>query len=311
MSASAPSHSYGIGGDASAVFTVEGNKSGGLAEKLAAQREKDRTEFEARKAALESETNRVTSTMDDRFAATSSGAEPSSRMGGFFTIDSFRRAQRGEDPIVPSAAPISSEANAAAVAAAAGAAVKAAAAAAGDKRKRAALSFIDDLDGDEESPPSASSSRAGPRGQQPPPANPLSSSTSSVAPSSSSAVSSSSAASAPQNEAAPVSSTAAASSASTASSSTLMPRAGAASSGLLVQQFPSSSSPAASSSAASFKLGKDPSVNTDFLPDKEREASEAALRASLRAQWLAEQDRVKKEKVRGRRIALCEQESLC
>ena len=36
---------------------------------------------------------------------------------------------------------------------------------------------------------------------------------------------------------------------------------------------------------------------TDFLPDKQREAEEAALRASLRAEWLAEQDRIRKEKL--------------
>ncbi len=33
------------------------------------------------------------------------------------------------------------------------------------------------------------------------------------------------------------------------------------------------------------KLGKDPTARTDFLPDKEREAEEGAVRAQLRKEY--------------------------
>ena len=42
---------------------------------------------------------------------------------------------------------------------------------------------------------------------------------------------------------------------------------------------------------------KNPNVSTRFLPDKEREAAAAALRAKLEEQWHAEQDRLKAEKL--------------
>jgi protein FAM50 len=38
-------------------------------------------------------------------------------------------------------------------------------------------------------------------------------------------------------------------------------------------------------------------LTTDFLPDAEREAREAALRAQLAAEWRAEQERVRAEKI--------------
>eukprot|EP00668_Euglena_longa_P029445 GGOE01036793.1.p1 GENE.GGOE01036793.1~~GGOE01036793.1.p1 ORF type:complete len:337 (-),score=133.43 GGOE01036793.1:176-1186(-) len=42
-------------------------------------------------------------------------------------------------------------------------------------------------------------------------------------------------------------------------------------------------------------FGKDPEVDTSFLPDREREEEEARLRKQLQAEWLAEQERLKKE----------------
>ncbi|OAY84017.1 protein XAP5 CIRCADIAN TIMEKEEPER [Ananas comosus] len=43
------------------------------------------------------------------------------------------------------------------------------------------------------------------------------------------------------------------------------------------------------------KLGKDPSVETSFLPDREREAEEQEERERLRKQWLREQEMIKNE----------------
>ncbi|KAJ6804784.1 protein XAP5 CIRCADIAN TIMEKEEPER isoform X2 [Iris pallida] len=43
------------------------------------------------------------------------------------------------------------------------------------------------------------------------------------------------------------------------------------------------------------KLGKDPTVETSFLPDSEREAEEQAERERLRKQWLREQELIKNE----------------
>ncbi|KAL3529633.1 hypothetical protein ACH5RR_008955 [Cinchona calisaya] len=44
-----------------------------------------------------------------------------------------------------------------------------------------------------------------------------------------------------------------------------------------------------------WKFGKDPTVETSFLPDSEREAEEQAERERLRKQWLLEQERIKNE----------------
>ncbi|MBA0799279.1 hypothetical protein Gohar_009805, partial [Gossypium harknessii] len=43
------------------------------------------------------------------------------------------------------------------------------------------------------------------------------------------------------------------------------------------------------------KFGKDPSVETSFLPDSEREAEEQAERERLRKQWVLEQEQIKNE----------------
>lgn len=43
------------------------------------------------------------------------------------------------------------------------------------------------------------------------------------------------------------------------------------------------------------KLGKDPTVETSFLPDSEREAEEQAERERLRKQWLREQELIRNE----------------
>ncbi|KAF0890308.1 hypothetical protein E2562_002720 [Oryza meyeriana var. granulata] len=43
------------------------------------------------------------------------------------------------------------------------------------------------------------------------------------------------------------------------------------------------------------KLGKDPTVETGFLPDRGREAEEQAERERLKKQWLCEQELIKNE----------------
>eukprot|EP00026_Physarum_polycephalum_P006673 Phypoly_transcript_06724.p1 GENE.Phypoly_transcript_06724~~Phypoly_transcript_06724.p1 ORF type:complete len:352 (+),score=77.40 Phypoly_transcript_06724:60-1058(+) len=45
------------------------------------------------------------------------------------------------------------------------------------------------------------------------------------------------------------------------------------------------------------KFGKDPKVNTSFLPDKDREESDAKERQRLTEEWLAEQERIKSESI--------------
>jgi len=45
------------------------------------------------------------------------------------------------------------------------------------------------------------------------------------------------------------------------------------------------------------KLGKDPTVATSFLPDREREEAERAIREELRKEWLAKQEDMKDEDV--------------
>lgn len=43
------------------------------------------------------------------------------------------------------------------------------------------------------------------------------------------------------------------------------------------------------------KLGKDPTVRTDFLPDKDREAMEEELRQKLKQEWVDQQEAIKNE----------------
>lgn len=45
------------------------------------------------------------------------------------------------------------------------------------------------------------------------------------------------------------------------------------------------------------RITKNPLVNTDFLPDRERELKEAEERARLAAEWRKEQERIKQEKI--------------
>jgi len=45
------------------------------------------------------------------------------------------------------------------------------------------------------------------------------------------------------------------------------------------------------------KFGKDPKVNTAFLPDKEREEMEAKERQRLAEEWSAEQEKIKSEPI--------------
>lgn len=45
------------------------------------------------------------------------------------------------------------------------------------------------------------------------------------------------------------------------------------------------------------KLAKNPTVDTSFLPDREREQQEREMREQLRQQWLREQELMKTEEV--------------
>lgn len=45
------------------------------------------------------------------------------------------------------------------------------------------------------------------------------------------------------------------------------------------------------------RFGKNPNVDTSFLPDKEREAEEDAFREKLRQEWVERQERLKNEEI--------------
>lgn len=45
------------------------------------------------------------------------------------------------------------------------------------------------------------------------------------------------------------------------------------------------------------KVSKDPSVNTSFLPDREREEAERKVRDELRKEWLRKQEEMKAEEI--------------
>jgi protein FAM50 len=45
------------------------------------------------------------------------------------------------------------------------------------------------------------------------------------------------------------------------------------------------------------KFGKNPSVDTSFLPDREREEEERREREELRKEWLRKQEEMKKEDI--------------
>eukprot|EP00730_Choanoeca_flexa_P007407 TRINITY_DN12327_c1_g2_i8.p2 TRINITY_DN12327_c1_g2~~TRINITY_DN12327_c1_g2_i8.p2 ORF type:complete len:313 (+),score=71.28 TRINITY_DN12327_c1_g2_i8:48-941(+) len=57
------------------------------------------------------------------------------------------------------------------------------------------------------------------------------------------------------------------------------------------------SPPAGDKPAKKARLGKNPEVDTSFLPDREREAAERQRREELRKEWIETQERVKKEKI--------------
>ena len=62
--------------------------------------------------------------------------------------------------------------------------------------------------------------------------------------------------------------------------------------------MPSASGAASSTSGQKkAKFGKDPTVETSFLPDKDREAAEAQQRERLKLEWLQEQEKVKAERL--------------
>ena len=46
------------------------------------------------------------------------------------------------------------------------------------------------------------------------------------------------------------------------------------------------------------KICKDPTVDTSFLPDKDREEAETLLREELRQEWLSQQEKLKSEQIR-------------
>ena len=43
------------------------------------------------------------------------------------------------------------------------------------------------------------------------------------------------------------------------------------------------------------KFGKDPTVDTTFLPDKDREEADRIEKERLKSEWIAEQERIKEE----------------
>lgn len=45
------------------------------------------------------------------------------------------------------------------------------------------------------------------------------------------------------------------------------------------------------------KFGKDPNIDTSFLPDREREEEERRVREELRQEWLRKQEEIKKETI--------------
>ncbi len=45
------------------------------------------------------------------------------------------------------------------------------------------------------------------------------------------------------------------------------------------------------------KFGKDPNIDTSFLPDREREDEERRVREKLRQEWLRKQEEIKKEPI--------------
>lgn len=45
------------------------------------------------------------------------------------------------------------------------------------------------------------------------------------------------------------------------------------------------------------KFGKDPNIDTSFLPDREREEEERRVREELRQEWLAKQKKIKDETI--------------
>lgn len=65
------------------------------------------------------------------------------------------------------------------------------------------------------------------------------------------------------------------------------PAANGSSSGAETREAAGQPGEAAGAAAATTarKLGKDPSAKTDFLPDREREAAEAAVRAQLKKEY--------------------------
>ncbi|OZJ03024.1 hypothetical protein BZG36_03981 [Bifiguratus adelaidae] len=56
-------------------------------------------------------------------------------------------------------------------------------------------------------------------------------------------------------------------------------------------------SPVENGEIARRKLGKDPDVDTSFLPDREREEEERRIREKLRQQWLRRQEEIKNEPI--------------
>lgn len=60
----------------------------------------------------------------------------------------------------------------------------------------------------------------------------------------------------------------------------------------------STSAPAAPPTMKRLKIRKDPTVNTSFLPDKEREEREKLEREELKLEWLKRQEEIKSERIR-------------
>lgn len=59
----------------------------------------------------------------------------------------------------------------------------------------------------------------------------------------------------------------------------------------------SSATPNGEEAKKKTKLGKNPGVDTSFLPDREREEAERRDREELRQEWLKRQEELKKEEI--------------
>lgn len=266
------------------AFTEEGNKGGDFAAKLEKQRAAARADFEAKKAALEAETARVVAGVDSKFVAASDGEGTAAGTVQHYGLMRVGEAKELEQKAA--AARLKAELLPVAAGAATAAVASASESGAALKRKRAVLSFARDDEEEESDDGGAPGRGAFGRG----PARPTSSSSSS---SSSSAAAAATAAAKPAGAGVPSADPAASGSSAAcggagAAPDALSPPAAAAAGGAT----------AAMALAKRPKLGKDPTVATDFLPDAERERAAAELTERLRREFEAKMETERAEKLR-------------